>query len=246
MEFSNTTDKNGIIQRVERYSNLGDGAISGNTTLLKQVTSDVNETIYDIVIQILLSQDNFDWDDVNHTDYPIGTDSLVAGQRDYTFAAALGFLQIKRLDITYNGSDYYRATPVDSGAFDFGLGNTTDEDGQFNKTSPVFDPKANGFWLYPTASAADVTAGAEFRVEFTREFDEFTSADTTQEPAIDRPFHELIAIGAALKWAVIKDAKKARNLKTLYDEGMQNLRDYYGNRNKDFQLIVNPKIPNYD
>ena len=36
--FSDTTNKNGLIQECEFWTNLGDGTISGDTTLLAQFT----------------------------------------------------------------------------------------------------------------------------------------------------------------------------------------------------------------
>lgn len=245
MEFSNTTSKNGLIQRCEDYTNIGDGGISGDTTTLKKFTSHINETLYDVVVAIMRSQDEFDWDDSNYADYPIGTAALVANQRDYTLPASLNFLTIKRLDVTYDGTNWYRATPIDSSQFEFGVGSADTEDSYFSRTEPRYDAKANGFWLYPRASASDVASGAQFRLEYTREFDEFVYTDTTQEPGIDRPFHDLLAVGASLKWAVAKDMQKALNLKALWDQGLASLMDYYNKRNKDAQLLMDPQIPNY-
>jgi len=245
MVYSDTTNKNGIIQRCEDYTNIGDGGISGDSTLLYKFTSHVNEAYADIIREILLSQDSFDWDDSNHTDFPIGTFALVASQRDYNFPSSLNLLTLKRVDITYDGTNYYRATPIDSSEIAEGLGNDSSIDALFSKTEPRYDPKANGFWLYPMASASEVASGAKARIEFTRKFDEFVYTDTSQEPGIDRTFHDLLAIGASLKYAIAKDAKKAGNLKTLWDEGMERLRTYYGKRNTDAQLIMNPQIPDY-
>lgn len=244
MQFSDTTNLNGLIQKCEDYTGIGNGNISGDSITLKKFASNINEALYDLVIEIMKSQDEFDWDDFSKTDYPIGYASLTTN-RDYTFPASLGFLTIKRLDISWDGTNYYQATPIDSAEMKFGLGNADTEDSYFSLTEPRYDPKANGFWLYPRATSAQVAAGAKFRIEFTREFTEFSSSDTTDEPPIDRPFHDLVAIGAALKWAVMKDATRAQNLKTLYEEGLMKLRTYYGRRNTDSQLLFNPMIDSY-
>lgn len=244
MQFSDTTNLNGLIQKCEDYTGIGNGNISGDSITLKKFASNINEALYDLVIEIMKSQDEFDWDDFSKTDYPIGYASLTTN-RDYTFPASLGFLTIKRLDISWDGTNYYQATPIDSAEMKFGLGNADTEDSYFSLTEPRYDPKANGFWLYPRATSAQVAAGAKFRIEFTREFTEFSSSDTTDEPPIDRPFHDLVAIGAALKWAVMKDATRAQNLKTLYEEGLTKLRTYYGRRNTDSQLLFNPMIDSY-
>jgi hypothetical protein len=246
MVFSDTSSKTGIIQRCEDYTGIGDGNISGDSTTLKKFTGNVNEALYELIVEVMRSQDSFDWDDVNNSaDYPIGKAALVAGQRDYTLPASLGFLTLKRLDVSWDGTNWYQASPIDSSEMKFGLGNDTLEDAKFELTKPRYDPKSDGFWLYPAATADQVTAGAKFRIEFTREFDEFTSADTTQEPPIDRPFHDLVAIGAALKWAVMKDQVRAQNLSNLLAVGIEKMKTYYGRRNTDAQLIFDPYIPNY-
>jgi hypothetical protein len=244
MVFNDTTSLSGIIQRCEDYTGIGNGNISGDSVTLKKFTSNVNEGLYEIMLEIIRSQDGFDWDDFNYSDYPIGTAALTLN-RDYTLPSSLNFLTIKRLDITWDGTNWYQATPIDSSQMKFGLGNATNEDANFELTKPRYDPKANGFWLYPKATQAQVDVGAQFRIEFTREFNEFESSDTTQEPPIDRPFHDLVAIAGSLKWAVMKDQTRAQNLKTLLDEGLVKLRQYYSARNTDELLIFDPQIPNY-
>jgi hypothetical protein len=245
MVFSDTSNLNGILQRCEDYTGIGNGNITGDTVTLKKFTSNVNEALYEIIIEIMRSQDEFDWDDQNYTDYPIGTAPLVAGQRDYVLPSSLNFMTLKRLDVSWDGSKWYQATPIDSAQMRFGLGSESQEDAEFERTMPRYDPKSNGFWLYPRATQEEVDAGAKFRMEFTREFDEFTTADTTQEPPIDRPFHDLVPIAASLKWAVMKDAERAKNLKTLLDEGYAKMRIWYNRRNTDAQLFMDPQIPDY-
>lgn len=244
MVFSDTTNKNGIIQRCEDYTGIGDGNITGDSTTFKKFAANVNEGLYEIILKIMRSQDDFDWDDVNYSDYPIGTASLTTN-RDYTLPASLNFLTIKRLDISWDGVTFYQAKPIDSSEMRFGLGNAAHEDANFSLTEPRFDPKSNGFWLYPKATQAQVDAGAVFRIEFTREFNEFSSSDTTDEPPIDRPFHDLVAIAASLKWAVMKDQTRAQNLKTLLDEGLRAMEQYYSAKNSDALLVFDPQIPNY-
>lgn len=227
MVFNDTSTKGGILQRIEFTLGMPDGAITGDSTLLAHITSLVNEVYYDVVMEILRSQDSWDFDDSNHTDYAIASTPLVAGQRDYIFPTTLNMLRIKRVDVTYDGTNYYKATPIDSALFGDGVGNTSTEDDNFSKTMPAYDVKANSIWIYPLATADEVSAGAKVRIEFLREIDDFTTADTTQEPGIDRPWHELLPLGASMKYAVMRNMENARSLKVLYDERMQSLRNYY-------------------
>lgn len=252
MQFSNTTTKAGLIQRYERHTQLGDGVVSGDNDFLRIATSDINETLYEMTNEIILHDDNFEWDDPYKTDYPIATTPLVADQRDYQFDS-ISFLKLKRVDVSWDGTNYYRATPFDSGAYFDGLGNDTEVDKNFNKTDPKYDPKSFGFWLYPRASAADVTAGGEIRIEFTRSFTEFAYDDTTAEVPIDRPFHDLVAVGAALKNPDISNDQYNKLLNRFgvkqpngeWTGEMGKMLAHYGSRNEDSQLVFNPQIDNY-
>lgn len=255
MQFSDTTNLNGLIQRIERHSLLGDGVISGDTTLLKQVTADINETLYELTSDIIIGRDDFDWDDPYKTDYPIATTPLVAGQRDYQFDN-ISFLKLKRVDITWDGVKWYKAEPFDSSTYREGFGNDTQTDANFDKTNPQYDPKSFGFWLYPRASADDVAAGAKARIEYTRAYDEYVYTDTTKQPPIDRPFHDLIAIGAALRLPTLPN-DQYQKLKALYGDriptgqgftftgGRANMVSSYGNRNEDNALSINPQLESY-
>lgn len=243
MIFSDTTNLNGLIQRYERHTELGTGVVSGDTNTLKLTTADINESVYDLTNIIIASNDNFDWDDPTKTDYPIATTPLVADQRDYQFDS-ISFLKLKRVDVSYDGTKYYKAEPFDSSTYTDGFGNDATVDKNFDKTAPVYDAKAFGLWLYPRADADDVAAGGEIRVEYTRAYTEYVSTDTTKEPPIDRPFHDLIAIGAALKYPGLT-TEQYKKLQIMYQQGVANLESYYGTRNEDFSLSINPIVETY-
>lgn len=230
MEYSNTTLKNGLLQRIEDHTQLGDGVITGDDTLKKKMTANVNETLYELTTDIMLLQDSFDWDDPYKTDYPIATTPLTLN-RDYQFDN-ISFLRLKAVTINY-GSGEVRATPFDSASYtDSPAIGDTSIDQNFLKTAPMYDPKGFGFWLYPLASQADIDAGGYARIEFSRAFDEFSYDDTTKEPPIDRNFHDLIAIGASLKWAGLPD-KQYQKLTNDYAVGRARLVQHYSKRNED-------------
>ncbi len=246
MVFSDTTNKNGLIQDVEFWLNVGDTGISGNATLLKIVTSNINRWYHKIVASILESQDAWEFDDLNLTDFPVATTPLVASQRDYSLPASLKVLKVKRVDITYDGTTYYRANPIDTGEPSFGLGNNTNTDGNFDKANPRYDLIGNSIWIYPLASATDVANGGLIRIEFMREVDEFTSADTTQEPGIDEPFHRMLSLGAALDYALTKNMPIAANLATLISDYEERLKRYYSRKEVDQINQLGAYLPKYD
>jgi len=231
MQYNDSVNKNGLIQRYERHTLLGDGVVSGDSDLLKIATSDINETIFELTTELMLMQDSFDWDDPYKSDYPIATTPLVANQRDYQFDN-ISFLKLKRVDITYDGTNWVRAEAFDSAAYQDGFGNDTKVDEQFTSDAPKYDPKAFGFWLYPRATAAQVANGALARIEFSRGHTEYVSTDTTKQPPIDRPFHDLIAIGAALRNPAITN-DQYNKLTRMYEMGKERMIQHYDQRNED-------------
>lgn len=250
MVYNDTTNKNGLLQRCEILCGFADGGISGNSTLKAQFTGLLNSAYHKVVTMILQSQDEWDWDDINQTLYPIFTVPMVANQRDYSFSAADKFLKIKRIDVTYDGSTYYKAEPFDINESGYGFGPAgstmeTTTDGRFSKSTPKYDIRANGIFIYPMASASDVTAGAAIRAEFFREPDEFTTSDTTQEPGIDEAFHPLLAIGASYDYCVGNDLKRAQALKNEWLEGEMNLKKYYSSKDEDRNYVLKSNYTSY-
>lgn len=254
MPFSETTNKTGLIQRCEFYTNVGDAGISGNSTLLKQFTALINQEYQKVVTSILNAQDDWDFDDVGTTDgstfsysnYPVATTPLVASQRDYTFPVSLKILKIKRVDISYDGTNYRRASPFDSTETSVGIGNDTNLDGNFDKTNPFYDMKGNSIWIYPLASVADVTNSGKIRIEFFREINEFASTDTTRTPGIDTPFHPMLAVGASLQYALAKNLQNKNDLAALYGDYENRLKAYYGTKDEDRKYVFKGTGTSYE
>lgn len=212
------------------------GAITANTTLKQDITVYLNENYWKVAVAILEAQDSWDWDDTTKSDYPIATTPLIANQRDYTFPVSLKILKIKRIDITYDGVNWNQATAIDSGALNIPLGNDDHTDQQFSLSQPAYDAKTNSIWVYPRATQAQVTAGAQIRLEFFREFDKFATTDTTKIPGIDPAFHRLLAIGAAADYAIARGLERKDDLYALFTNTKEELKRYYSHKNID-QLV---------
>jgi len=234
MQFSDTSTRQGLVQDCEDLCNLGATGISGNSTTLQTFTRYINQWYQKTVTMILEAQDDWDFDDINKTDYPVATTPLVANQRDYTLPASLKVLKVKRVDVTYDGTNYYRAAAIDSGAYSQPLGNDTLVDAQFSTSDPRYDVKGNSIWLYPRASSSTGT----LRVEFFREPTEFTTASTTAEPGFDEPFHRILSLGASFEYAMSKQLPFKQDLFTMLQDMEARLKRYYGRKNEDTVLVM--------
>ena len=142
MQLSDTTNKTGLLQRYEDYTNMDDGVVTGDSVLKAKAINDLNETLFDLTTAIMIADDNFQWDDPNRTDFPVATTPLVAAQRDYQFDS-ISFLSLRRVDISWDGTTYYRATPFDSSQELDGLGNDATVDNRFSRTEPMYDPQGS-------------------------------------------------------------------------------------------------------
>lgn len=201
---------------------------------------------------IFESQDDTDFDDQRRTTYPIETTPLVAGQRDYSIPVSESVLKIKRIDITYDGTNYYRATPFDDGVPEWGMGNPTNEDVNMIKQAPRYDIKYNSIFVYPLAVASDVSAGAQMRIEWEKNITPFTAADYTTDPndstvilGFDAPFHPIVAYGAAYEFANANNLPQLQNIKSDLVDWEARLRQAYGNKDKDTMLSLRPAYDSY-
>ena len=192
-----------------------------------------------VVSSIYLAQDSADFDDINHGDLPIVNTPLEDAQRDYGLTQAERVMGIKRVDVTYDGSTYYKAHTIDSSDLDFGLGNPADEDNYFSKANPAIDISYGTIRLYPRADATDVAAGAELQVEWTRAPKQLTGSDITTgtvEPGFDDTFHPLLAYGVAFEKSQELGLTNRGELKEMVDNLLGLLEQQYGDKVQDKNL----------
>jgi len=209
MVFNATATKDGIIQTIEFWTRMEDAAISGNATLLLQMTGRVNAG-FDTLMPLLLSfTDKIRWDDINHTDRPIGTVNIVSGQADYSFAedgtdvsdgGPLDILNITDVRILQSSTDteyktLEKLTLNDEKALDAMSPNPSVS----GKPTHYLEVN-NTIYLYPEP---DYSATSGLKIFFEREQHYFLSTDTTAEAGIPKPFHELLALYPALDWNVV-------------------------------------------
>jgi hypothetical protein len=236
MQFNDTTTKNGLIQDCEFLTGLGYTQISGDSARLAEFTRLINQRYHWAVSLILRSQDGWDYDDVNHVDYPILTTNLTNGTQVYDLSIlAERLVSLKRVEITYDGTNWYKAEPFDVGE----TGSATDSTSiaaSFSKMKPYYDVQYNALWLYPIPDA-DVTSG--LKIWISRDVDEFASTDTTQEPGIDRGFHRIISLAASYDWVVAQGLSIAPNLLNDLMRYEEALRSHYGKKERDrkFQMV---------
>lgn len=195
--FSDTTNKNGLIEICERLTTLGDGQISGDTVTLQQFTAAINDAYNEVLPLVFASDNRFQWDDVNHTFLPISTTDLVSGQRDYSFISdsdGATILKINKVAIRVDATtaDYSLISQTDQNDVD---AHRMIEDNPSNTGIPFrYDLKGNTFMFDVTP---DYSSTDGIKIWFERTPDYFVSTDTTQTPGIPDMFHSLLALIAS-------------------------------------------------
>lgn len=234
MQYSDTTNKLGILQACERYTRLGDANITGNPQLLLEFTAYSNHVLRKIWNDIFNSYGGWQYDDANQTDLPSAVTTLTSGQVSYALPSEA--ITVRGIEVKNDGGIWQRLFPK------------TDEQirdreatGEFLKTpaQPLYYTLiGKTVKLYPPAN---YTQASSFKVFFDRGSVAFASTDTTKEPGFASEFHDSVAIGASLEYMkiMLPESAGTQQLRGDYLEAIQNLKKFY---QQMFHQMFPPRI----
>lgn len=231
MQFSDTTNNLGIIQACERYTNLGDTGISGDSAKLKDFTAYVNTVMRRLWHSIFEASGSWQYDDSNQTDLPQATTDLVSGTATYALPATA--LTVKRLEAKDSNGEWYVLKPLVIDEIGEAIPEFFDVDGDPSYYRLV----GNTIELF-AAPSYNSTGG--LKVYYDRGSVAFASTDTTKTPGFASEYHDLVPVGASLEWLKIKqpqDATTAR-LAEDYASQLQQLNKFYNKRFSDKKLTI--------
>lgn len=237
IEFSDTTNKDGLIQLVEQYTGMGDANISGNSTYLKQVTGLINNWYHIVISDILNADGRWEFDDTNHPDMPVITTALVSGQQDYTLTVddnSAQILEITRVEVKDSAGNWTRLKPRDITDIPIAYAEHGDEGG----IPTEFDVIGSTINLFPIPNYSQA---ASLKVFIKREGSFFASTDTTKKPGFASPYHIILAMGAAYDWGVGKGKANVAQLRQEIEQRRAELVAFYSRRNKFEQPILRAK-----
>lgn len=204
----------------------------------------INAWYNKIHTMILSSQDEWDFDDSNKTDFPILTANVVASQQDY--ALPTNAIRIKRLEITYDNSTWYKAEPFDIS--ERGLAtDTTSISGAFTTSEPKYDLIGRSLLLYPIPTSA-ITNGLKIWID--RTVSEFSSSDLTTgtvSPGFDSQWHDILVLGCVYDYFMaIGKLSEADRFKREIQELELKLKSYYGSKQRDRVYLFNSAFIDYN
>lgn len=227
MVFSNTTNLNGIIQTLERLTDVGQTYISGDATRLKEATATINRINHRVWHTIFMATGNWKYDDGGFSDMPTATANLVANQTSYALPTDL--LTLERVEIKDKDGNWFRINPL----AEKNLPGAVDEF-QDVPSQPLYYTLVNGVInLHP---ASDYNQDASIKLYFSRDSVDFVVGDTTKTPGFASPYHEIIPIKAAIEWYKVKQPQSP-TLPILIQDDLkleQSLKEFYAKRFKDY------------
>lgn len=176
------------------------------------------------------------FDDSNHTDYPIIQTNLVDGQRDYQFVedgSSNLVLEIHKVLVATEDGIYQELKPVDQQT-DPAMHNFWD--GQDVEGTPYrYDKTANAIFLDPIPSYNETNG---LKVYINREASYFTTSDTTKKAGFAGIFHKYLAYYAAYEFAFRNGLKTQGQIYERMLQLEKDIREYYGRRQKDVKPVL--------
>ncbi len=225
MVFSDTTNKNGIVQYTEDLCKLGDAGITGDTTLFKKITGYINQAYKNVSIALLRVDRRWKWDDINYTDFPIASIDVVSGQRDYTLPASTSggnnstLWRVNKVEFLSNGT-YQQLDLMD-----------IDEKEEALSRIPTKYSLIGGSLRFKELPPSNVTSG--LRITFQRSGIPFTAASTTEQPGFIDAYHDLLAYSASSDYLMPLDANLATIYSNKYEARLKLLLKDYSLKNDD-------------
>lgn len=227
MVFSNTTTLAGIIQEIERMTDVGQTYISGTTARLAEMTATINRVNHRVWHTIFMSTGNWQYDDGNQTDLPRATTDLVSATATYAIPSTA--LTIQRIEVKDSTGLFYKLTPITKEEIPGAIDEFRKTDGQ-----PNFYRILNGtIELFP-ASNYNSTTG--IKVYFDRDSVDFVVGDTTKTPGFASPYHEILPVKASIEWLKVKQPTSPTLALLLQDDLKleDSIKKFYAKRFKNF------------
>lgn len=243
LNFSNTTTKRGILQKIERICKLGDGGITGNSQKLAEFTAIVNDGLDKAWSIIFKASGTWQFDDSNHTDYPFIMTTLTANQRDYPFTTDEQgnlILDIYKVMVKNPTSGFYEEIyPLDQETDEYTDGFWSGEN--VTGIPSRYDKTANGIFLDCIPS---YTVAQGLKVFINREGSYFTTTDTTKMPGYAGLFHEYLALFASYEYAF---TNQLDNKNDIYNQMLlmeADIKQHYRDRSRDEVSIITSEYVN--
>lgn len=231
MQFSDTSNYTGIIQRID-FLLFGDGTTNNTDYSLNDRTREVNLSLDEAVAELFKADPNFMWDDTTNTDFPIATLDLTANQDHFTVPDSS--LVVHRFRVKDENGDWKTLSSKLRREI-------SDDELDDTGTPDKYYKLDNAFFPVPVP---DYSSSGGIELEFQRGANHFSSTDTTATPGFASIFHAFLPVNAALQYAIANNMTEKINVLTSEKERIKkSMKEHYEKRSPDEkpQMRLKPK-----
>jgi hypothetical protein len=237
MQFSDTTNYDGLVQDCERKLVSADyGYFSGDATRLKTVTNYINRAMDTVSVALLMSDGRWEFDDYNNTTTPVGRTDLNSGQEQYSLDTS--YIVIDKVVVKDSAGNGHELTRIGIDE----IHGDPEESMEGGGIPTHFDLRGSNIYLYPEPNYS-YTDGLV--VYFRRKMVGFTSGDTTDTPGFAASHHETVSLVASASYAEDNNMETAENLRSRADAAIASLRKFTAKRGRDSATVIRPRPNRY-
>lgn len=236
MTFSDTTNKNGLIQQCEMnlFGDAPFGKISGDSSRLAIFTNYLNEALYRYAYFALMSDYVWEFDDRNYTDLPIATTAITLNQQDYAISSE--HMIITGVEIKDTSGNWNALNEIDERYFvenNISISNYMSTPTGF---PTQYTKVANSIFLFPIPN---FTQAASLKVRFKRAPVVFQSTDTTDVQGFSDIQVNYLSDYASWKYASNRSMPMTNRLQQqVLDWEERKIPDLYSKRSAEHSKII--------
>lgn len=244
IEYSDVTNKDGLLQFVEINLGFPDGFITNDATRKAQWTAILNVCL-DRTLHVLFSADGkFQFDDSNHSKNPFITFELTINQRNYNYTTDEQGNLILDIHAVYARqsatSAYYLLTPRDMQS----EGDTVFTDGITRLGWPTSYDKTGNLIKLDYTPESTVANGLKALIN--REGSYFATTDTIKKAGFAGLYHEILILESCYRYARANNLQIREVLKRDILEMKEELLEYQSRRARDERTIMTMEPIDYE
>ena len=228
MEFSDTTNQQGILQDVDFLSRSTSASYPVNDK-----TRNINQAYQKVVSLIWESADNWQYDDSNATDLPKVLTTLTHNTASYAVPSTSQ--KIHRIEIQDSQGEWYKLTPIDYNDINVSL-----EEYYSEANRPIhYDLVGNYITLYPAPSSAYTTLASGMGLRVSRNVTEFATSATSTTPGFAINFHRYLSVCASLDF--VPDNQDRQLLIQMKLQLEADIKRFYSSRETETRPQIRPR-----
>lgn len=214
---------------------ITDTLFLSNTVNAQYPETDIKRNLnvhYDIAVLNIWNAVS-DWQFDESIDYlPIAMTDLVADQDNYLLPTSAR--EIERIEAKNTNGEYFKLKPIDHNAEKTIITTKTG-------TPQYYDVVGRSIMLYPIP---DYNSTEGLLIKMSKAVTQLS--ESTDEPKIEREFHRLLSLGAAMDWYMSRgNTSKKRDMEREIMKLKTKLKTFYSQRNKDYTAKIKPLQNDY-